>query len=97
MSRSSKRSDPKVVQRGLHLTESDGTLSKRFNATTGKWETDSTKRSSRQEMAFDTLTGKLVVKRKGATVDNADSRIAIPMAAAGFFNVLWMNETVAWN
>ena len=36
-------------------------------------------------MAFDRQTGKLVVKRKKATVNNADSTIAIPMAAAGFF------------
>ena len=82
MSKSNRNSNEKVVQEGLHYTQDDGTLSRRFNALTGKWETD----PSRQEMAFDPESGKLVVKRTNAPVSTADSTIAIPMAAAGFFS-----------
>ena len=68
----------KVVHQALHLTRNDGTLSKAFNPRTGKWETE----SSKQELAFDPQTGKLLVKHT-----NVDSALAIPMAAAGFFIV----------
>ena len=69
-----------MVQEAMHHTQNDGKLTKRFNANTGKWENMSTSSSSRQELSFDSQTGKLVV-----TAQNADSVLAIPMAAAGFF------------
>ena len=75
----------KVVQEGLHHTQSDGTLSRRFNAMTGKWETDPNK----QELAFDPTTGRLLVKRTNAPVNSVDSGIAIPMAASGFFSTVF--------
>ena len=71
-----------IVHQALHLTRDDGTLSKAFNPRTGKWETESSQPSGKQELAFDPQTGKLIVKHT-----NVDSALAIPMAAAGFFIV----------
>lgn len=74
MSRSTD--DEKVVQEGLHLTQSDGTLSKRFNAMTGKWDLEPNK----QSLAFDPTTGRLLVKRTNAPVNSVDSGIALNLA-----------------
>ena len=80
MSKTNRPNDSeKVVHEALHLTRSDGTLSRNFNARNGKWETE-TNSGGNEELAFDPKTGKLVVKRR-----DADSALAIPMAAAGFF------------
>jgi hypothetical protein len=89
-----RSTDPKVAQEALHHTKADGSLSKRFNALTGKWETVG---PSQQELAFDSESGKLLVKRTNAPVNNVDSVLAIPMAAAGFFmftGVIWTDGTV---
>ena len=87
-------SSDQVAQEALHHTKPDGSLSSRFNARLGKWETDG---SSQQELAFDSKTGKLLVKRTNAPVNDVDSAIAISMAAAGFFmfSVIWTDTR--WN
>ena len=81
MSRPKSNSQPNVVQEGLHHTQEDGKFSKAFNPNNGKWEVAPT----RQEMAFDLKTGKLLVRRTDVPANNPDSTIAISMAAAGFF------------
>ena len=77
MNRPKSTSHPHVVQDALHLTREDGTLPQSFDPRNGKWGTAPTRQ---EELAFDPKTGKLVV-----AVQNADDVIAIPMAAAGFF------------
>lgn len=77
----SRSNDAKVVQEAMQQTKTDGTLPNAFNARNGKWETATN--DSRQELAFDKSTGKLILKQHN---DNPDSVIGIPMAAAGFFS-----------
>lgn len=78
-----RSADTRAVQEALHQTQKDGTLPKRFNPRNGKWETSNG--GDRQELAFDSSTGQLVLVQKND--DNPDSVIAISMAAAGFFSV----------
>ena len=77
MNRPKSTSHPNVVQEALHLTREDGTLPQSFDPKSGKWRTAPTRQEA---LAFDPKTGKLVV-----AIENADNVIAIPMAAAGFF------------